>query len=142
MKELDLQSRIIDEIREAGGWARKWASVLQTGVPDIIAVLPYGDTVFLEVKMVNRVDFDYMRYKPLIKTTKLQERELKAIRKAHGESFVLLGVQTNKEGRLYLVEPGQKELKGNEPYKEWKRSKIRTQVVELLEENLWPRSTN
>jgi hypothetical protein len=108
---------------------------MQTGVPDIIAVLPIRGTVFLEVKMVNRVDFDYMRYKPLIKTTKLQERELKAINKAGGSAHVLLGVQTSAAGRLYLVAPGQKELRGDEPFKEWKRSKIRTQVVQLLEEN-------
>ena len=109
---------------------------MQTGVPDIIAVIPTRGTVFLEVKMVSRIDFDYMRYKPLIKTTKLQERELKAISKAGGSSHVLLGVQTSAAGRLYLVPPGQKELIGHEPFKEWKRSKIRTQIVELLEENL------
>lgn len=39
-RELSFQRRIMDSYDKAGGYARKWASDVQAGVPDLVASLP------------------------------------------------------------------------------------------------------
>src|SRR5262245_13544559 len=48
--ELDDQSDIIDSIIVAGGYAKKWATMLQVGMPDIIGAVPSVGMFLMEVK--------------------------------------------------------------------------------------------
>ena len=50
VKELDMQRALIQAAREGGGWARKWASDSQVGMPDLIIKVPEFAVVFMEVK--------------------------------------------------------------------------------------------
>lgn len=137
MKELDLQKRIIDEVKAAGGWGRKWASSWQNGVPDLILILPATDTgfhgpLFVEVKLIERPEIDFDRYKYPIKTTRLQVQELDAINRAGGIAFVLVGVISKSRCRLYPALPGADQLDGMEAYTEWNRHRIRLDAVDLI----------
>ncbi len=48
--ELAFQTRIVDSYAKCGGFARKWASDMQAGQPDIIACLPEFGVHLTEVK--------------------------------------------------------------------------------------------
>lgn len=50
MRERDIEAYLRDRIREAGGWAPKWVSPGNNGVPDRIVMLPGGRIVFVELK--------------------------------------------------------------------------------------------
>jgi hypothetical protein len=138
MKELDLQKRIIDEVKASGGWGRKWATQFQNGVPDLILTLPKTGTFFVEVKLVERANFDFTKFRPAIKTTRLQVQEMARIKSAGGIAFVLVGVITPKEGRLYAAQSDAQELVGDEVYTEWTRSRIILQPVNLIGRFLHP----
>lgn len=49
-KELKFQDHIIDSYKLAGGHARKWATDLQVGMPDLICALPILGVHLVEVK--------------------------------------------------------------------------------------------
>lgn len=137
MKELDLQKRIIDEVKAAGGWGRKWASSWQNGVPDLILILPataegFHGPMFVEVKLIERPEINFDRYKYPIKTTRLQVQELDSINRAGGIAFVLVGVLSKAQSRLYPALPGADYLDGTEPYTEWNRKRIRLDAVDLI----------
>jgi hypothetical protein len=138
MKELDLQRRIIDEVKASGGWGRKWATQFQNGVPDLILTLPIEGTFFVEVKLVERANFDFTRFRPAIKTSRLQVQEMARIKAAGGVAFVLVGVITPKEGRLYAAQSDAQELVGDEVYSEWKSSRIILDAPKLMRRFLNP----
>jgi len=50
MRERDIEAYLRDRVREAGGWAPKWTSPGNAGVPDRIVILPPGRIVFVELK--------------------------------------------------------------------------------------------
>jgi len=50
MKEIDLQKRCIDAVREMGGFAQKMSNRFLVGVPDLLIQLPEKNTTFWEVK--------------------------------------------------------------------------------------------
>ena len=50
MKESDLEKILVDETRKEGGWAYKWASPGNDGVPDRIVCFPDGEIYFVELK--------------------------------------------------------------------------------------------
>jgi hypothetical protein len=50
MRERDIEAYLRDRVREAGGWAPKWTSPGNAGVPDRIVILPPGRIIFVELK--------------------------------------------------------------------------------------------
>ena len=50
MKESELESILVSEIRRAGGRTYKWVSPGNSGVPDRIVLLPAGKIIFVERK--------------------------------------------------------------------------------------------
>ena len=50
MKESEIESILVSEIRKAGGRAYKWVSPGNSGVPDRIVFLPGGKVIFVELK--------------------------------------------------------------------------------------------
>jgi Holliday junction resolvase len=68
MRERDVERYLVEKIRALGGRAYKWTSPAQRGVPDRLCVLPGGRVLAVEVK------------RPGGKVTRLQERELSALR--------------------------------------------------------------
>jgi len=50
MRERDIEAYLRDRIKAVGGWAPKWTSPGNSGVPDRIVFLPGGHTIFVELK--------------------------------------------------------------------------------------------
>lgn len=50
MREKDIEAYLRDQVKAAGGWAPKWGSPGNSGVPDRIVFLPGGHTIFVELK--------------------------------------------------------------------------------------------
>ncbi|NWL89997.1 VRR-NUC domain-containing protein [Paenibacillus sp. 79R4] len=50
MRERDIETYLRDRIKAVGGWAPKWTSPGNSGVPDRIVFLPGGHTIFVELK--------------------------------------------------------------------------------------------
>jgi|HigsolmetaGSP12D_1036236.scaffolds.fasta_scaffold00074_43 hypothetical protein len=50
MRERNIETYLRDRVREVGGWAPKWTSPGNNGVPDRIVFLPGGRVVFVELK--------------------------------------------------------------------------------------------
>ena len=50
MKESELESILVTEIRKSGGRTYKWVSPGNSGVPDRIVLLPAGKIIFIELK--------------------------------------------------------------------------------------------
>lgn len=49
-----LERKLVDKIKKLGGHAYKFVSPNQRGVPDRLCVLPYGITVFVELKTTGK----------------------------------------------------------------------------------------
>jgi hypothetical protein len=50
MREKSIETYLRDRVREAGGWAPKWVSPGNNGVPDRLVFLPAGRLVIVETK--------------------------------------------------------------------------------------------
>lgn len=50
MKESEIEKLLVAEVRRLGGWAYKWVSPGNAGVPDRIVVFPGRPPVFVELK--------------------------------------------------------------------------------------------
>ena len=50
MREKDIEKILVNEVRKLGGWAYKWVSPGNDGVPDRIVFLPGRPPVFVELK--------------------------------------------------------------------------------------------
>lgn len=50
MRERDIEAYLRDRVKEVGGWAPKWTSPGNSGVPDRIVFMPGGHIVFVELK--------------------------------------------------------------------------------------------
>lgn len=50
MRERDIEAYLRDRVKAVGGWAPKWVSPGNSGVPDRIVFLPGGRIVFVELK--------------------------------------------------------------------------------------------
>ncbi len=71
MREQQIQSKKIKELEEKGYYVIKLINTNKNGIPDIIAIPPNSDVLFVEVK------------RPDGKVTKLQEFRMKEL-KEHG----------------------------------------------------------
>lgn len=75
MNELTLQRLLVVSTKKMGGYARKWATQLAVGVPDLI-VVRNDHVLFLEVKYIRKVAIGFKR---TINVTTKQAIELNAI---------------------------------------------------------------
>ena len=50
MRERNIETYLRDQVRKAGGWAPKWTSPGNNGVPDRIVIMPGGRMAFVELK--------------------------------------------------------------------------------------------
>lgn len=132
MNERQLQDRIISEIRNMGGYGKKWASQWQTGVPDLILVSPRYGTLFIEVKQIKLTGASVPRFLK-IKTTEKQKLEMQRLEAAGGRVAVLVGVQTDEIGRLYCAHHSSDKLDCTMHHSEWRRSKIELDLKGMLD---------
>lgn len=97
MNEVKLQTKLIKDLRKGGAYAKKWATQLSVGVPDIIAVVE-GLTVFTECKFEKGWNKNTAR---TIKLSPKQMHELNALRDAGANVVVVVFAEI--EGALYLA---------------------------------------
>lgn len=97
--EITHQRKIIEAVRQQGGWGSKWASKLQAGRPDLILCLPEMGMFAAEVKRVAPKSDDWSR---AIKLTALQRETLRRIVSAGGLAMVMVVIelQRNWERRI------------------------------------------
>lgn len=50
MRERDIEQYLREQVKAAGGWAPKWESIGNAGVPDRIVILPNNIILFVEMK--------------------------------------------------------------------------------------------
>lgn len=50
MRERDIEAYLREQVKAVGGWAPKWVSPGNNGVPDRIVIFPGGRIVFVELK--------------------------------------------------------------------------------------------
>lgn len=86
MKEKEWQRKIVQTIKDEGGWGRKWASPYAIGVPDLILCHGLFSTYFMEVK---HLDVTNRSTKPvLVGLTDNQVSTCRQIEKAGGKVVV------------------------------------------------------
>lgn len=54
MRESEIERRFVKEIEKRGGKAPKWVSPGNRGVPDRLAILPDGRTIYVEMKATGK----------------------------------------------------------------------------------------
>lgn len=103
-KELKFQDHIIDSYKMAGGHARKWATDLQVGMPDLIcSLLGYGCHL-VEVKHRPSWKVGITYANPLTEKQKFECGKYKmAGAKVHG--FVIVGGSDALGSQLALFDP-------------------------------------
>lgn len=70
MLEKEIEKELREGIAELGGYAYKWTSPGNAGVPDRIVVLPWGEVYFVELKQAHGV---------LTKLQTAQQNKLKSV---------------------------------------------------------------
>lgn len=130
MRELDLQTRIIKVIRNESGYARKWATQLQVGVPDLLIYLRPWGSLYAEVKLVKRKSFTAK-----IDTTQKQVIELERLHQAGAMTCLLVGIATPTVGRLYATMHWEKAIPSEMdwPYIEWNPRNIKLDMRDLID---------
>ncbi|KZE79296.1 nuclease [Paenibacillus elgii] len=95
MRERDIEKYLYEQVKAAGGWAPKWESPGNSGVPDRIVILPGNKILFVELKAPGK------KPKPL---QLAQHRRLSAlncdVRVIDGREQVDELLQAWREGRL------------------------------------------
>ena len=85
MREKDIEKILVNEVRKLGGWAYKWVSPGNDGVPDRIVFLPGRPPVFVELKTETG------------KLSALQEVQIDRLKTLGQDARVLRGLQEVKE---------------------------------------------
>ena len=85
MREKDIEKILVHEVRKLGGWAYKWVSPGNDGVPDRIVFLPGRPPVFVELKTETG------------KLSALQEVQIDRLKRLGQDVRVLWGLQEVKE---------------------------------------------
>ena len=85
MREKDIEKILVNEVRKLGGWAYKWVSPGNDGVPDRIVFLPGRLPVFVELKTETG------------KLSALQEVQIDRLKRLGQDVRVLWGLQEVKE---------------------------------------------
>ena len=88
-KETEWQTRICHKIRSEDGFARKWATQLVAGPPDLILFLPYRGAVLCEVKR-----FPSMHRSRKHNVTAQQQKVLREWQDAGGECCILTVIES------------------------------------------------
>lgn len=105
-RELALQASVVNAIRREGGYARKWASGYNVGVPDLVTVPYHMAPVFLEVKHEIGLP-DQFRRKVDLRAN--QRTELQKLAAVGARVFVAVFCQLRSGGmHLVLLPPPQK----------------------------------
>lgn len=100
MQEVDWQTKIVNRVKEQGGYGAKWATQFSVGKPDLI--LTHGDTLFVEVKY--ETDWFKNTARTLGFTSK-QNLEAQRINEAGGRCFGLVVIQNGlRDVKLCPVE--------------------------------------
>lgn len=102
-KEVDWQRSVIEAVKKAGGYGRKWATQWSVGVPDLVLVLPNAGAVFVEVKCARSGSPDFKR---TVALTQKQKLELGRILDAGGKALVVVFAEVkgpSKPLRLFGV---------------------------------------
>jgi len=87
-KEIDWQTKIIQCVRNQGGYGGKWSSSVQVGKPDLILRLPLlNETFLMEVKLFKDIAATG-KFDRHIETTEKQREQLGLYEKAGGLSCV------------------------------------------------------
>ena len=76
LNEKDIESYFVNEVKKAGGVARKWQSMNVRGVPDRIVILPYK-ILFVELKAPGK------------KPTKLQKENIQMLQSFGHQVWVI-----------------------------------------------------
>lgn len=79
MREKDIERRLVAEVKKIGGWALKFTSPGQAGVPDRIILLP-GRVYFVELK------------RPGQKPRPLQEAVFRRMRRLYQKVFTVASI--------------------------------------------------
>ena len=79
-RERDIESRLVNGVKNLGGRAYKWVSPGNAGVPDRVVVLPGGHVLFVEVKTHNGT------------TRPMQRQQIKKLRQMGCSVWVLHGM--------------------------------------------------
>ena len=87
VNEVYWQTKIIERIRNEGGYGRKWATQYIVGVPDLIVSLNDYGPVFIEVKLEKKWTKNTER---TIELTEKQTIELHLLSKASAHAIILL----------------------------------------------------
>ena len=76
VSEKSIERYLVGKVREMGGECLKFSSMIQTGFPDRVVLLPGGGTVWVELKSRGR------------KPTPLQEQRLRWLRENGHRAYV------------------------------------------------------
>ena len=49
-RERDIEKKLVNAVREKGGWAVKLSAQWEAGIPDRLVLLPHGKCYFIELK--------------------------------------------------------------------------------------------
>lgn len=101
MNELELQRKLVREVKECGGHGWKMSHQHFAGVPDLCLIHPNYPICIVECKMV-KVDKVFEGKIISINTTKLQQVFLKKIQRAGGMAGIILLLQVGKIWPQYL----------------------------------------
>jgi hypothetical protein len=93
MKELDCQKKVIDIVKQNGGWGAKWDSKHKVGVPDLILSHPSFGTIFVEVKLTDITDHGVIRTVP----TPIQVATIDRILASRSIVLIIRGVRNSKK---------------------------------------------
>lgn len=106
MSENTYQARIVKSIRMQGGFARKWASEYNIGVPDIIGAYKDLGPFFMEVKLFNANIKDKK-----IGTTPIQRHTMEQMEAAGMLCMVVpIVVWTPGNFNIYAYRPDEKRI--------------------------------
>lgn len=96
IRESEIEAHLRKRVREAGGWAPKWTSPGNVGVPDRMVLFPGGRVIFVEMKAAGK------------KPTAMQEVQHKRIR-GLGHTVLVLDSKEAVETfiRQYAPQAGQ-----------------------------------
>lgn len=112
--ELAFQNHIIDSYKLRGGYAKKWASEWQKGVPDLIATLPGVGLHLAEVKHVPNF-LDKGRIPNPLEPKQKQECRDYMNGGAMVCGFLIAGAKTIGS-RLYVFDPTAEEILDGDPW--------------------------
>jgi len=100
MDELRFQRRLKEECIRQGGMGWKLSNQFLAGIPDLVLILN-GVTAFVECKKAHYKTFELGK-KILIKTTKLQKKTMRDVKRAGGVIRVVILIEDKNSSNVYI----------------------------------------